>query len=142
MAETEPLYDADILLWSEQQSKLLRRRAANALDWDNLAEEIADVGRSELHSVMSHLRLALLHDLKAEAWPLARDEPHWRAEARLHRDQARDRFTPGMAQRIDIAKLYRQARRGLPETIDGTNPLPLPASCPVTLEEMLSEDTE
>jgi Domain of unknown function DUF29 len=69
MAEPEPLYDADILLWSEQQAELLRRRAANALDWDNLAEEIGDVGRSELHSVMSHLRLALLHDLKAEAWP-------------------------------------------------------------------------
>jgi hypothetical protein len=142
MAETEPLYDADILLWSEQQSKLLRRRAANALDWDNLAEEIADVGRSELHSVMSHLRLALLHDLKAEAWPLARDAPHWRAEARGHRGDARQHFTPAMAQRLDVAQLYRQALKRLPETIDGTNPLPLPASCPVTLEEMLSEDTE
>jgi hypothetical protein len=93
MAETEPLYDADNLLWSEQQAELLRRRAANALDWDNLAEEIGDVGRSELHSMMSHLRLALLHDLKAEAWPLSRDEPHWRAEPRRHRDQSRDRFT-------------------------------------------------
>ena len=39
MAETD-LYDTDILLWSEQQAELLRRRAANALDWDNLAEEI------------------------------------------------------------------------------------------------------
>jgi hypothetical protein len=47
-----------------------------------------------------------------------------------------------MAQRLDVAQLYRQALKRLPETIDGTNPLPLPASCPVTLEEMLSEDTE
>jgi hypothetical protein len=42
MAETEPLYDADILLWSEQQAEFLRRRATNSLDWDNLAEEIGD----------------------------------------------------------------------------------------------------
>jgi hypothetical protein len=55
---TEPLYDADILLWSEQQAEFLRRRAANALDWDNLVEEIEAVGRNELHAVMSHLRLA------------------------------------------------------------------------------------
>jgi len=34
------LYDEDILTWSEQQAELLRRRSANALDWDNLAEEI------------------------------------------------------------------------------------------------------
>jgi hypothetical protein len=56
MAENEntTLYDADILPWSEQQAELLRQRSANALDWDNLAEEIKDVGLSQLHAVMSH----------------------------------------------------------------------------------------
>ena len=33
-------YDTDILLLSERQAELLRSRAVNALDWDNLAEEI------------------------------------------------------------------------------------------------------
>jgi hypothetical protein len=139
---TETLYDADILLWSEQQAELLRQRSANALDWDNLAEEIKDVGLSQLHAVMSHLRLALLHDLKAEAWPLSRDAPHWRAEARLHREEAHERYSPSMAQRIDVVKLYRQARRSMPEKIDDVFPLPVPATCPVTIEELLSEDTE
>jgi hypothetical protein len=139
---TEPLYDADILLWSEQQAELLRQRSANALDWDNLAEEIKDVGLSQLHAVMSHLRLALLHDLKAEAWPLSRDVPHWRAEARGHRGDARQHFTPSMTQRLDVAQLYRQARRRMPETIDGALPLPVPDTCPVSLAEMLSEDAE
>jgi hypothetical protein len=136
---TEPLYDADILLWSEQQAELLLRRSANALDWDNLAEEIKDVGLSQLHAVMSHLRLALLHDLKAEAWPLSRDVEHWRAEARGHRDDAHDRFTPSMAQRIDVEKLYRQARRRMPVKVDGVAALPVPDICPVSLEELLSE---
>ena len=139
---TKNLYDNDILAWSEEQAELLRRRAANTLDWDNLVEEIEAVGRNELHAVESHLVLALLHDLKAEAWPLSRDVPHWRAEARLHRDDARRHFTASMAQRIDIAKLYRQARRGTPETIDGTRPLPVPDSCPVTLAELLSEEAD
>ena len=137
MAKTS-LYDADILLWSEQQADLLRRRAANALDWDNLVEEIEGVGRNELHAVESHLILALLHDLKAEAWPLSRDVQQWRAEARMHRDAARRHYTASMAQRIADDRLYRQARRGLPETMDGTLPLP----CRVTLSEMLSEDTD
>ena len=145
MAETEnipDLYDTDILLWSEQQAALLRRRSVNALDWDNLVEEVEAVGRSELHAVESHLILALLHDLKAEAWPLSRDVEHWRAEARGHRDDARRHYTPSMARRIDIEKLYRQARHRMPATLDGTLPLPVPVSCPVSLAEMLSEDTE
>jgi hypothetical protein len=144
MAETETttLYDADIFLWSEQQAELLRRRAANALDWDNLVEEIEAVGRNELHAVMSHIVLALLHDLKAEAWPLSRDVPHWQAEARGHRDDARQHFTPSMAQRLDVEKLYRQARRRIPVKIDDVAALPVPGTCPVTLEELLSEDAD
>jgi hypothetical protein len=47
-----------------------------------------------------------------------------------------------MAQRIDVDKLYHQARRRMPVTLDGTLPLPVPETCPATLAEMLSEDTE
>ena len=75
-------YDDDILLWSERQAELLRRMAAgervnNQVDWENVAEEIESVGRTERRACESHLVQALLHDLKAEAWPLARDA-HWR----------------------------------------------------------------
>jgi hypothetical protein len=142
------LYGDDILLWSERQAELLRRHAAeerandtdNAIDWPNIIEEIADVGRSERNSVESHLVQALLHDLKAEAWPLSREVPHWRAEARGQRDDARRRFSPAMAQRIDVVKLYREALHRMPETIDEVPPLPVPEVCPVTLEELLSDE--
>ena len=77
--------------------------------------------------------------LKAEAWPLCREAPHWQAEARLFRSQARRRFTPSMRERIDLAGLYADALRGLPDTIDGQLPLPVPAACPVTLDDLLSE---
>jgi len=113
-------YDADILLWSERQAALLRKRSVNELDWDNIAEEIESVGRSQLHAVQSHIVKALLHDLKAEAWPLSRDVEHWRAEARLHRAAARRQYTSSMRQRLDMAALYRDARDGLPDTMYGT----------------------
>jgi hypothetical protein len=35
-----------------------------------------------------------------------------------------------MAQRIDVEKLYRQARRRMPQTIDTAHPLPVPDACP------------
>jgi hypothetical protein len=139
------LYEEDILLWSERQAALLRRRAAGELvndadiDWPNVAEEIEDVGRGERNSVVSHLVQALLHDLKATAWPQSRDAPHWRAEATGHRDDARRRFSPSMAQRIDVAKLYREALRRMPEVNDGVPPLPVPADCPMTLDQLLAD---
>ena len=140
------LYDDDILLWSEHQADLLRRRAAGELvneaelDWPNIAEEIESVGNEQLHAVESFMVQALLHDLNATAWPLSRDVPHWRAEARRFRGDAASRFAPSMRQRIDMAKVYRRALRAMPETIDDQPPLPVPESCPMTLDELLAED--
>ena len=138
-------YDTDILTWSERQAELLRRlavgeRVNDQVDWENVAEEIEDMGNNVVRSVASHLVQALLHDLKAEAWPLSRDVPHWQAEARVFRAQARRRFVPSMRQRIDFAGIYADAVRGLPDTIDGQAPLPVPDVCPVTLDELLSSD--
>ena len=76
-------YDTDILVWSEQQAELLRRRAAgelvndDKLDWPNIAEEIEGVGSNRLHAIESLLIQALRHMMKAEAWPLAPDVPNW-----------------------------------------------------------------
>lgn len=108
-----------------------------APDWANIIEEIESVGRSELNAVQSLLVQALAHDLRCEAWPLAPHVPHWRAEARGFRGDAARSFTPSMPQRIDLARLYRQALQRLPDTIDGLRPLPLPAACEATLDDLL-----
>lgn len=83
------------------------------------------------------------HDLEAEAWPLSREVTHWRAEARGFRAQARGYFrgyfTESMRQRLDLVRIYRDAVVGLPDLIDDQPPLPIPAECPVTLDELLAE---
>lgn len=53
------------------------------------------------------------------------------------RDNARDDYAPSMRQRIDVDALYRRPLRGVPDSVDGLLPLPLPATCPVTLAELL-----
>ncbi len=134
------LYDQDILVWSEQQADRLRRRAANSLDWDNLAEEIDEVGRSQLRAVESHLIQALLHMLKTIAWPSSRDLPHWHAEIRGQRDDARAAFTPSMTQRIDVEALYQRARRRLPDLMNDQPPAAIPEHCPLSLDTLLDAE--
>jgi hypothetical protein len=136
-------YDTDILLWSERQAELLRRHAAGErindpdLDWDNIIEEVADVGRSSLRSCRSLLIQALLHDMKAVAWPRSLAVPHWRAEARLARINAADAYAPSMRQLLDVADIRAKALRAMPDTIDGEPPGPVDAVCPATLEALL-----
>ena len=137
-------YDTDILTWSERQADLLRRLAAGSAvnetpDWPNIIEEIEAVGRSELRACQSLLGQALRHMLKAEAWPLSRDAPGWRADAIDFRGQAAACFEPGMRQKINLAELYRRALLAMPDTIDGQPPLPLPPVCPVTLDDLLND---
>jgi hypothetical protein len=140
------LYDDDILLWSERQADLLRRHVAGErvnsaeLDWPNIIEEIESVGNEQLHAVNANLMQALIHMLKAKAWPLSRDVPHWESEARVFRANAADRFVPSMRQCIDLARIYAKAVRTLPTTIDGQPPLPVPADCPVTLDQLVADD--
>src|SRR4051794_25797339 len=113
------LYDTDIALWSELQADLLRRRAAGELvndadvDWRNIAEEIDDVGKNTLRACRSQILQALLHMLKAEAWPLSDAVPHWRSEATVARINAADAFAPSMREKIDIASIYAKALRAL-----------------------------
>jgi Domain of unknown function DUF29 len=139
------LYEADVLAWSERQAGLLRRLGAgeqvnDQVDWENVAEEIESVGRSQLSVVRSKLVRALAHMLKCEAWPLSREVPHWRAEAVRFRQEAREAYAPSMRQRLDVARMYELALRQLPETIDDQPPLPVPEACPVTLDELLGDE--
>jgi hypothetical protein len=138
-------YDTDVLLWSEHQTELLRRIAAGepvieSPDWPTIIEEVGDVGLTTLRARRSLLVQALVHMLKAMAWPSSREVPHWAAEARRFRGDAADAFSPSMRQRIDLAEVYRRALNAMPDMIDGEAPLPVPEVCPVTLEELLSSE--
>lgn len=138
------LYDMDVLEWSEHQARLLRRVAAGepgneAPDWTNIIEEVESVGRSQVDAVEGLWTLAFLHDLKSQAWPQSRDVSHWQGEARLFRRQARRKFTPSMRSKIDVAELYSDALAGMPDSMDGVPPLPVPQACPVTLDELLGD---
>ncbi|HEX4367420.1 MAG TPA: DUF29 domain-containing protein [Rhodopila sp.] len=137
------LYERDVLAWSQHQADLLRRlgrgERVNDIDWAHVAEEIEDVGLSELHSVESFLNLILVHVLKLHAWPESDARRHWRGEIVVFRNDAKRRFAPSMRQRIDVGALYAEAHEQLRE-IDPT--LQLSPANPFTLDDLLTQDTD
>lgn len=49
-----PLYDEDFWSWTQEQAGALLRRDLDAIDWENLIEEIETLGRSEQHASTSY----------------------------------------------------------------------------------------
>ena len=137
-------YDTDVVIWSEHQAELLRQLArgkpANeAPDWDNIIEEVLDVGLSAIRACRSHLRVAITHQIKILAWPNSRNVPHWTTEARAALFDAADDYLPSMRARMDLERIYQRALMDVPETVDGELPLAIPKICPFTLDELLDK---
>lgn len=77
---SETLYERDFYEWTREQSAALRTPGANNLDWENLAEEIEDLGASQLLTVFSYIRRIIehLYKLADSQNPLPRNK--WRRE--------------------------------------------------------------
>jgi Domain of unknown function DUF29 len=59
----EDLYEGDFYAWTRQQAAIIRRlpMADNRFDRDRVAEEIADLGKSERDAVRGQVRRILEH---------------------------------------------------------------------------------
>ena len=70
MSDVKALYDEDFVLWSKQQAEALRAAARGAtnqpIDWENVAEEIDSLGRSDKRELGSQIRRIIEHLLKLE----------------------------------------------------------------------------
>ena len=82
--DTATLYEKDFCLWLETTVKLLRERNFQALDYDNLIEEIEAMGRSERNALESNLIVVLMHLLKYKYQPQKRSRS-WLSSIFEHR---------------------------------------------------------
>lgn len=128
----KPLYETDAYTWGLKQSDALRRRAVEEIDWDNVAEEIEDVSRSEARELLNRLIVLLTHLLKWRFQPERRGTS-WRASIAEQRTRLELHMleNPGLKARRDelLGQAYRVARASasretdLPiETFPETNP--------------------
>ena len=139
-------YD-DFFAWSQEQAAVLRRLAArrdlpNDLDLAHIAEEIEDVGRSELHSVQSYIRLTLVHLIEAARVNDDGLRAHRRSEIVSFRNDLLTRYTPSMRQRIDLDLLWKRALEEAEARLAAYGQPGLanaPATCPLPLDAFLAE---
>jgi hypothetical protein len=142
-AEDKPVpYEMDFYTWTQQQGALLRAGRLDALDRENLAEEIESLGRNEFDKLVSFYRLVLVHMLKWDRQPSKRTRS-WAGSIALHRVHAKQvlRDNPSLKSRRDEAleRAYELARiQAATET-----GLPLrrfPETCPYSRSDINDRD--
>ncbi|MGH7110358.1 MAG: DUF29 domain-containing protein [Stellaceae bacterium] len=91
MSKSGNLYSEDFVRWTEEQAALLRRAKTASmnlpLDWDNLAEEIDSLGRSDRRELRSQITRILHHLLKLGASPTVEPRAGWRNTILEARDE-------------------------------------------------------
>jgi len=139
------LYDDDLETWAELQVEALRRLAAtpgpwtNAVDVENVIEEIESFGASERRAVESLLANAFAHALKIIADPSSLSIEQWRRDVRLFLSNAQARIRPAMRSRIDMDEVWTEAcgqAEAALDAFDRTLPQ-LSARCPFTFDEVM-----
>jgi hypothetical protein len=103
LSKLSELYDRDFVLWTEDQAAALRRAKDSNLDWENLAEEIESLGKSDRRELTSQIRRILHHLLKIESSPAAEPRSGWHSTVRDARAQIDEilRDSPSLRRQID-----------------------------------------
>jgi hypothetical protein len=143
---TESLYEEDFYAWTQQQAELLRRLPAvgNEIDLEHVAEEIEDLGRSDLRAAQSLCEHIIEHFLKLEYSGLEQPADHWRDEIVEWRLQLDKILTRSIEAKLDLAERYRAALRllrRLERDVPGLTSR-LPRACPYTLEQIFASGDE
>jgi hypothetical protein len=117
MTDPKQLYKEDFALWSQQQAEALRaagRGGSNQqLDWENLAEEIADLGVSQRSYVRSHIARIIQHLTKLEYSPAIEPRNGWRRTVKVARLQIQRRLRDTPSLRPELGRFVAE------ETKDG-----------------------
>ena len=165
---TNGLYERDFYSWTVQQAEALKRRDFNAIDWDNIIEEIEDLGSAQKRDCKTVCAHIIEHLLKIEYYREAADKVlnHWMAEIAIFRLTMADlvKENPGLKghyrtlfpeawSRGRNAAVIRLAEYDLDNAEREGKPIPkmsravrerdrmLPVECPYRLEDVTAFDS-
>ncbi len=134
-------YESDVHQWAVEQAAHLRAGRLEALDLENIAEEIDSVGRSEKREIESRLEVLLMQLLKWQFQPEKRTKS-WQRTLKVQRRSLKAVILENpslknwpelkLADSYDAAALAAEKETGLAfETF--------PETCPFTIVQIMDE---
>jgi len=135
------LYETDFYAWLQQQARAIRTRNFAHLDWDNLVEEIEDMGKSHHRALQSRLEVLLMHLLKwqfqperqSRSWTFTIKEQRLRIATLIHKNPSLQAKIP---EAIEEAYGYALFAAAEETGLDSAN---FPTTCPWTFAQIMDE---
>jgi hypothetical protein len=134
--------DRDFYRWATETAQAIRERSFTAVDWEAVAEELDDMGRSEQRELESRLCVLLSHLLKWQHRPEPPPEKSWALTIKEQRRRTRRllKQSPGLKHSLEgtFAEAYGDARLQAARDC-GSDENAFPETCPWTFEQTLDE---
>lgn len=130
------LYESDFYAWTQRQAALLRGGRYAEIDFEHLAEEIEDMGKSEKRTLESRLEVLLMHllkwqfqpDYRGKSWMLTIKEQRIRLAEHLQDNPSlKAALAPSVEKVYKLAVLGAERETGLEI---------FPPNCPYALEQI------
>jgi Domain of unknown function DUF29 len=113
--ELKTLYEVDDSLWLEETIAFLKEKNFEALDLDNLIEELQDLDSEKKHRVASFLEPVMIHTLLLQFWQAERyyNSDHWKSEILAFQSQLERYLTTNLRNFLEqeFSQIYRSAVR-------------------------------
>jgi hypothetical protein len=137
--DLKTLYEIDDSLWLEETIELLKAKNFEALDLENLIEELEDLGNEKKFRVASFLQQIIRHALLLQFWSSEREynQGHWESELVNFQDQLNTYLTASLRKYLEqeFDNIYQKATRYVRKKTK--NQVIFPDTCPYSLEELL-----
>jgi hypothetical protein len=138
----QALYKADYLQWIETTVEKLSSQDYASMDWENLIEEIEDMGRSERRSLESNLIVVLLHLLKWQYQPECRSGS-WEGSIIEHRRRIKKALKESPSLKPDMISIFAECYTEAVKQAKAEMGLSLetfPIQCPYELAEVIDDE--
>lgn len=133
-------HENDFYAWTQEQAYLLKTRQLNQIDWQNIAEEIEDMERSEKRELESTLEVLIMHLLKWQfqpnlrscSWQLTIKEQRLRLDKLLKENPSLSSIlADSLEKTYQLATISAERETGLSS---------FPETCPYSLIEIFTPE--
>jgi hypothetical protein len=134
------LYNRDFYSWVEETKQAILNRDFENMDWDNLFEEIDDMGKSEKRSLESYLERLIAHVLKLQYWEAEKERnyKHWKVEIINFRRRIKRLIKQNPSFNALLAEIYPEVFQ---DVVDAWSiEFDIPENSFIELEQIMQED--
>lgn len=140
-SSSQSTYTKDFYKWTKEQAHLLKKKKLDALDIENIAEEVESLGKSDKRALRSHLIILLMHLLKKQYQPEGKKKSNsWEASIDNASLEIKLILEDSPSLKKEFSEIYGNAYQYAREKAAIETQLAIknfPESCPWKLQEVL-----